>query len=112
MPIVSNERSQHWANFLHAIDNRILPISDVHSHMKMLNTCHLAGITARLGRTIKWDDKAEQIVGDDEADVKSNLISINSPIARALIGKEEGEIAEVNTPGGIRALEIIEVKYI
>ena len=40
------------------------------------------------------------------------MISISSPIARALIGKEEGDIAEVNTPGGIRALEIVEVKYI
>ena len=64
-----------------------------------------------------WDeDSGEeltyQIVGEDEADIKAGLISISSPIARALIGKEQGDIAEVNTPGGIRALEIIEVKYI
>jgi len=53
-----------------------------------------------------------QIVGDDEADIKSNMISISSPIARALIGKEEGDVAEVQTPGGVRALEIVEVRYI
>jgi len=53
-----------------------------------------------------------QIVGEDEADIKANMISVNSPIARALIGKVEGDIAEVKTPGGIRGLEIIEVHYI
>jgi len=58
------------------------------------------------------DELTYQIVGDDEADIKNNKISISSPIARALIGKEEGDVAEVNTPGGIRELEIIEVKYI
>ena len=53
-----------------------------------------------------------QIVGDDEADIKSGRISVNAPIARALIGKEEGEVAEVKTPGGLRSLEIVEVRYI
>ena len=53
-----------------------------------------------------------QIVGDDEADIKANKISISSPIARALIGKSEGDIAEVQAPGGVRKFEIIEVKYI
>lgn len=53
-----------------------------------------------------------QIVGDDEADIKANMISISSPIARALIGKQEGDVAEVQTPGGIRVLEIVEVRYI
>ena len=53
-----------------------------------------------------------QIVGDDEADIKRNMISISSPIARALIGKQEGDFVEVKTPGGVRELEIVEVKYI
>jgi len=53
-----------------------------------------------------------QIVGDDEADIKANLISISSPIARALIGKEEGEIAVVQAPGGKKEYEILDVKYI
>ena len=53
-----------------------------------------------------------QIVGDDEADIKLNKISVNSPIARALIGKEEGEITVVRTPNGDVEYEIVEVKYI
>jgi transcription elongation factor GreA len=52
-----------------------------------------------------------QIVGDDEADIKQNMISISSPIARALIGKAEGDVAIVQTPGGVRNLEIVEVRY-
>ncbi len=53
-----------------------------------------------------------QIVGDDEADIKAGRISISSPIARALIGKEEGDIATVNAPGGEQEYEILSVKYI
>jgi len=52
-----------------------------------------------------------QIVGDDEADLKLGLISISSPIARALIGKEAGEIAEVQAPGGLKHWEIVDVRY-
>ncbi len=53
-----------------------------------------------------------QIVGEDEADIKCGKISINSPIARALIGKSAGDIAEVNAPGGVREYEILDVKYV
>ncbi|MDE2088637.1 MAG: transcription elongation factor GreA [Gammaproteobacteria bacterium] len=52
-----------------------------------------------------------QIVGEDEADIKSGLISINSPIARALIGKEEGDVATVQAPGGVKRYEIVAVRY-
>ncbi len=62
------------------------------------------------------DDSADeiqyQIVGDDEADLKSNKISVNSPIARGLIGKEEGEVANIQTPGGAVEYEIAAVLYI
>jgi transcription elongation factor GreA len=64
---------------------------------------------------INVDTEAEvtyKIVGDDEADIKLNKISINSPIARALIGKEEGDIAAVETPAGVTEYEIAEVKHI
>ena len=64
---------------------------------------------------INVDTEAEvtyKIVGDDEADIKLNKISINSPIARALIGKEEGDIAAVETPTGVTEYEIAEVKHI
>lgn len=53
-----------------------------------------------------------QIVGEDEADIKQGLISVGSPIARALIGKREGDIAQVQTPGGVRELEVVAVRYV
>lgn len=53
-----------------------------------------------------------QIVGEDEADIKHAKISVKSPLARGMIGKEEGDIAEVTAPGGIREYEIIQVRYI
>jgi len=59
------------------------------------------------GQTVSY-----QIVGEDEADIKENKISVSSPIARALIGKYAGDIAEVQAPGGIREYEIIEVRYL
>lgn len=52
-----------------------------------------------------------QIVGDDEADIKKGRISINSPIARALIGKESGDIVDAQTPGGVKQYEILDVRY-
>ncbi len=52
-----------------------------------------------------------QIVGEDEADIKNGKISVNSPVARALIGKYAGDIAQVQAPGGIREYEIIDVRY-
>ena len=70
------------------------------------------------GATVELEDMNNgeivtyQIVGDDEADIKLNKISISSPIARALIGRHAGDIAEVNAPGGVREFEIRGVKYI
>lgn len=64
---------------------------------------------------LELDNDAEhtfQIVGDDEADLKQGMISISSPIARALIGKAEGDVAAVNAPGGLREFEILGVHYI
>ena len=67
LPMENAERKAHWLNFLHCHKNGIEPISDVHSHMEMLNLCHLAGICARVGRKINWDAKSESIVGDEIA---------------------------------------------
>lgn len=53
-----------------------------------------------------------QIVGEDEADIKQGMVSITSPIARALIGKSEGDVASFQAPGGVRELEILEVRYL
>lgn len=69
------------------------------------------------GSTVDLEDEDSgnrvtyQIVGDDEADLKLGLISISSPIARALIGKEAGDTAEVQAPGGVRRWEIVDVRY-
>ena len=70
------------------------------------------------GATVELEDMAEgktvtyQIVGDDEADLKAGKVSVNSPVARALIGKYAGDVAEVHTPGGVREYEVLDVKYI
>ena len=53
-----------------------------------------------------------QLVGDDEADIKHGLLSVSSPIARALIGKTEGDVVDVTTPGGTRSYEIVSVRYV
>jgi transcription elongation factor GreA len=70
------------------------------------------------GSTVDLEDEDSgakvtyQIVGDDEADLKQGLISISSPIARALIGKIEGDVAEVQAPGGLRHYEVMAVRYL
>ncbi len=70
------------------------------------------GATVVLEEMNSGDVVTYQIVGDDEANIKERKISISSPIARALIGKSSGDVAEVKTPGGIREYELIEVQYI
>ncbi|MGA8008202.1 MAG: transcription elongation factor GreA [Thiomonas sp.] len=69
------------------------------------------GATVELSEESSGDEITYQIVGDDEADLKQGRISINSPIARALIGKESGETAQVAAPGGVRHYEILAVHY-
>lgn len=69
------------------------------------------GATVSLEDLDSGDQVRYQIVGEDEADIKESKISISSPIARALIGKEEGDVAEVQAPGGIREYEISAVEY-
>ena len=77
-----------------------------------------AGGKVVFGCTVELEDDRSrvrvtyQIVGDDEADLKLGLISISSPIARALIGKEPGDVAEVQAPGGLRHWEVVEVRYV
>lgn len=70
------------------------------------------GATVTLSDLENDEEVSYQIVGDDEADIKHFKISVSSPIARALIGKEEGDVAEVQAPGGIREYEIMSVQYI
>jgi len=70
------------------------------------------GSTVDLQDDVSGTEVTYQIVGDDEADLKLGLISISSPIARALIGKEAGDVAEVQAPGGLKHWEIVDVRYV
>ncbi|HXD04807.1 MAG TPA: transcription elongation factor GreA [Burkholderiaceae bacterium] len=77
-----------------------------------------AGGRVVFGSTVELEEEASgevvtyQIVGDDEADLKEGLISVSSPIARSLIGKEAGDVAEYQAPGGTRRYEIVDVRYL
>jgi transcription elongation factor GreA len=70
------------------------------------------GATVELEEEDSGEQVTYQIVGEDEADLKHGLINVSSPIARALIGKEEGDTAEVQAPGGLKHYEIIAVRYV
>ncbi|HEY1059608.1 MAG TPA: transcription elongation factor GreA [Limnobacter sp.] len=101
------------------IEGRIKEIEGKLSNAQIIDPSSLdAEGRVVFGATVKLEDldagsQVEyQIVGDDEADIKANLISISSPIARALIGKYEGDIAAVQAPGGVREYEVLEVRYI
>ncbi len=69
------------------------------------------GATVELEDEESGDRVTYQIVGEDEADIKLRLVNINSPIARALIGKEQGDVAVVQAPGGVRHFEVVAVHY-
>ncbi|MEO8848455.1 MAG: transcription elongation factor GreA [Casimicrobiaceae bacterium] len=69
------------------------------------------GATVEIADAESGERQTYQIVGDDESDIKLGKLSVNSPIARALIGKSEGDVAEVNAPAGLRSYEVIGVRY-
>ena len=98
-------------------EGRILELEDQISRAEIIDLSSVSGDTVKFGATVDLVDedteekKKYQIVGDVEADVKSGRIAISSPIARALIGKGEGESIEVNAPGGARSYEITKIKY-
>lgn len=85
----------------------IIDVTKVNANGKVI-----FGATVDVADEETGDELTYQIVGDDEADIKNNMISVSSPIARALISKEEGDVVEIKTPGGLRSLEIVEIKYI
>ncbi len=101
------------------IEGRIQEIEGKLSAAQVINPASVdAGGKVVFGATVELEDETSgdtvkyQIVGEDEADLKLGLINISSPIARALIGKEEGDTAEVQAPGGIKRYEIVAVSYI
>ena len=101
------------------IEGRIQEIEGKLSAAQIIDPAALdAGGRVVFGATVKLEDEETgaavtyQIVGEDEADLKHGLINISSPIARALIGKEEGDTAEVQAPGGVRRYEVVAVTYV
>ena len=100
------------------IEGRIQEIEGKLSVAQIIDPASLdAGGRVVFGATVQLEDEDSgeavtyQIVGEDEADLKQGLINISSPIARALIGKEEGDVAEVQAPGGVRRYEVVAVMY-
>jgi transcription elongation factor GreA len=100
------------------IEGRILEVEGKLAVAQVIDPASLnAGGKVVFGATVDLEDEETgdavtyQIVGEDEADIKFGRISVGSPIARALIGKEAGDVATVNAPGGLRNYEVIEVRY-
>ena len=100
------------------IEGRIAEIESKLSTAQIIDPSTLdAGGRVVFGATVELEEEASgeavtyQIVGEDEADLKLGLVNISSPIARALIGKEEGDVAEVQAPGGVKRYEIVAVRY-
>jgi transcription elongation factor GreA len=97
---------------------RVQELEDKLSRAEIIDVSKLSGSTIKFGATVKLidedteEEKTYQIVGESEADVKSGKVSITSPIARALIGKKTGDSVEVNTPGGGKSYEIVDVAFV
>lgn len=86
---------------------QIIDVTEMNANGKIIFGTTVGLIDENTGDKVKY-----QIVGDDEADIKKGKLSINAPIARALIGKEESDFIEVQTPGGIKEFEIVSVEYV
>lgn len=99
------------------IEGRIAEIEDKMARAQVIDVSKLSGKQVKFGATVTVidedteDEARYQIVGEHEADVKKGKISIASPIARAMISKEVGDVVEVNTPGGVKAYEILKVEW-
>jgi transcription elongation factor GreA len=98
-------------------EGRIAEIEDRMSRAEVIDVSKLSGNSVMFGATVTLvdedteEEKRYQIVGENEADVKSGKVSITSPIARALIGKKIGDTVEVNTPGGGKSFEVVNVAF-
>ncbi|MBP2238610.1 transcription elongation factor GreA [Sinorhizobium kostiense] len=98
-------------------EGRISELEDLIARAEVIDLSKMSGSKIKFGAKVKLvdedteEEKTYQIVGDQEADVKAGRISISSPIARALIGKEVGDSIEVNAPGGSKAYEILAIHW-
>jgi len=100
------------------IEGQIAEIEDKMARAQVIDVSKLSGTQVKFGATVSvidedTEEKARyQIVGEHEADVKQGRVSITSPIARAMIGKESGDVVEVTTPAGVKAYEITKVEWV
>jgi transcription elongation factor GreA len=100
------------------IEGQILDIEDKMARAQVIDVSKLSGSQVKFGATVSVvDEDTEeearyQIVGEHEADVKRGRVSVTSPIARAIIGKETGDVVEVTTPGGAKSYEILKVEWV
>jgi len=98
-------------------EGRVSELEDLIARAEVIDLTKMSGDKIKFGARVKLidedteEEKTYQIVGDQEADVKSGRISISSPIARALIGKEVGDSIEVNAPGGSKAYEVVGITW-
>ena len=98
-------------------EGRIMELEDLTSRAEVIDVSKMSGDTVKFGATVKMvdedtdEEKTYQIVGEYEANIEQGLLNIKSPIARALIGKEEGDVVSVQTPRGAKEFEILAVKY-
>lgn len=99
------------------IESRVLELEDKLRRAEVIDVSRLSGDRVKFGATVVLADEdtgeesTYQIVGADESDIKSGLLSITSPLARALIGKQAGDSVEVTTPGGAKVYEIVSVAF-
>ena len=115
---ISENAEYHAAKDAQALnEGRIAELEDKLSRAEVIDVSKLSGNTIKFGATVTLVDedtdekKTYQIVGESEADVKAGRVSITSPTARALIGKKIGDSVEVNTPGGGKSYEILNVAF-
>lgn len=99
------------------VEGRIKEIESVLGRSQVIDAKTLSG-SVKFSATVTIvdedtdEEKTYQIVGEQEADLEKGLLNMKSPLARGLIGKDEGDSVEVRTPGGVRSYEILEIKYI
>ena len=99
-------------------EGRIAELEDKIARADVIDLSKLSGKTIKFGATVTLvdedsdEEKTFQIVGEAEADIERGLLNIRSPLARALIGKDEGDSVEVRTPGGEKGYEIVSVRYV
>ena len=100
------------------VEGQIADIEDRISRAQVIDVSKLSGNNIKFGATVTVVDEDTdeegryQVVGDHEADVKLGKISLSSPLSRAMIGKEVGDVVEVQTPGGVKAYEILKVEWL